>query len=212
MTAKDDNSKNVQLVSNYFAVPKEISPIPDLEANSVTNKASGSSKRKKNGSDSNNIENQPDENIEEEKSLEVCEGKEKRIMDEDADLQMIFGAEADIFFTQSKKIVEQKIRKMNHSTRFYLGTKFYRQSCLDFKRDIKSKYSKKDMCILLGIAKTSVVRTISEIPENESLINYMKEKGFQTTIENNPHKHEHYFKLHASNYEELNKRGLFKEN
>lgn len=129
---------------------------------------------------------------------------QKRPMFRLAEVNDIIGKEADDFFMESVEVINQKVAKMNHATRFWLGVKFCRRNELDFQGNvIESKYSISNIARLLDIDRCIIARFAHEIPETETILAAIQKRKYLTLIECNPKNEKAYFETHASNFEDL---------
>lgn len=138
---------------------------------------------------------------------------EKRKMGFLTELNQVLGENADKLFQNSEEIVRKRVKELNHATRFWLSIKFYRMDKIDFKKNtkIKSNYSKRKMCMLLGIGENIVKNFVGNTRNKEkSVTELMKYYRYLSPVERNPVRHEAYFKIHASNFENLKVSGMFR--
>lgn len=130
---------------------------------------------------------------------------EKRPMMRLAEVDQIIGEKADNFFMQPVENIKHEIRIMNHSTRFWLGVKFFRMNKLDFlpNANISKLYSQNEMSSLLGIERSLLGKSVGKIPKYESIIDVIKKRRYLSPIECNPRNKQPYFRKYASNFESL---------
>lgn len=133
--------------------------------------------------------------------------------------EMIRGADilklsnSDYFFLKSRQEIIQKVKYMNHATRFFLAVKFVRKNPCDFSTNVKiqSNFSQNEICRLLEVQYGSVDRYITNMnTDNLSINKAMEKTNYMTPTEFNPLRFEQFFKNYASNYEELKIGGVFK--
>lgn len=136
----------------------------------------------------------------------------KRKMGYMADLNLLFGKKTDKLFTKNREKISNKIKKMNHATRFWLACKFLRLNKLDFEDDSKMrvKFSAAEICELLGVGRGSILNFVSKLNVDVSLKETLESKRYLSPVECNPKKHEIFFKKFASNYESLKVGGFFR--
>lgn len=102
---------------------------------------------------------------------------EKRVMCYMADMTQILGKNSDSFFEKNEEYIRKRIRNMNHSTRFWLGVKFYRMNENDFESysSMRSDYTKAKMARMLGIGIGSIKMFLgNKQNKNVSILNLIK--------------------------------------
>lgn len=121
----------------------------------------------------------------------------------------------DDFFHAPLSEIREKIRYLDHATRFFLAVKFLRRKSIDFTSNvvIQTKFSQVMICKLLEVQRGSVGRYITDLDNAETLVpleKAMKNTHFMSPVEYNPRRFESFFKKYATNYEELKVGGVFK--
>lgn len=136
---------------------------------------------------------------------------EKRQMCYMASIDDVISKKADNLFLKDERKIRHRIRRMCHATRFWLAVKLYRMQRIDFisRRCIDVKYSKHEICRIIGVSRESVANYVAKIAKTDSVSDLMKKNNYLSPIEVNPKRHESFFKRYASNYQALKVAGYF---
>lgn len=116
-----------------------------------------------------------------------------------AENELIFSVDGDNFFMKTEEEIKQKVKSMNHATRFWLALKFYRWNVKDFEpnTEIQSKYSKNKMCQLLGLGRSHVKKHATNIPRDGTVFEEMEKFQYLTPMELSPKKYKKYLEKHG---------------